>query len=64
MIVKDGVKSWLVLAVVTFIMFLEIGTIKSFSVLLPELKEQFDTHTWIVGSSIAVMTSFGFSIGK
>ena len=61
---KDGTRSWLVLAVATFIMFLEVGTVKSFSVLLPELKEQFDTYTWIVGSSIAIMTGFGTCIGK
>ena len=61
---KDGTRSWLVLAVATFIMFLEVGTVKSFSVLLPQLIDQFDTHTWIVGSSIAIMTGFGTCIGK
>ena len=61
---KDGTRSWLVLAVATFIMFLEVGIFKSFSVLLPELKEQFDTYTWIVGSGIAIMTGFGTCIGK
>ncbi|XP_072020207.1 monocarboxylate transporter 12-like [Amphiura filiformis] len=57
--VKDSARSWFVLAVVTFSMFLEIGTIKGFSILLPDLKHQLDTHTWIIGSSISIMTGFG-----
>ncbi|XP_072021815.1 monocarboxylate transporter 6-like [Amphiura filiformis] len=58
---KDSTRSWFVLAVVTFSMFLEIGTIKGFSILLPDLKQQLDTHTWIIGSSIAIMTGFGYT---
>ena len=60
---KDGGRSWIVLAVATFSMFIEIGTIKSFSVLLPDLEQQLDTQTWIVGSSIAIMTGFGYILG-
>ncbi|XP_072020215.1 uncharacterized protein [Amphiura filiformis] len=59
--VKDNARSWVVLAVVTFCVFLEIGTIKGFSILLPDLKQQLDTHTWIIGSSIAIMTGFGYT---
>ena len=60
---KDGARSWIVLAVATLILFLEIGTTKSFSVLLPDIEEQLHTHTWIVGSSIAIMTGFGTILG-
>ncbi|XP_072036207.1 monocarboxylate transporter 13-like [Amphiura filiformis] len=60
---KDNATSWLVLSVVTFSVFLEIGTVKGFSVLLPDLKEQLDTQTWIVGSSIAIITAFGYLLG-
>ncbi|XP_072043009.1 monocarboxylate transporter 13-like [Amphiura filiformis] len=61
--VKDSARSWLVLLVVTFSMFLEVGTIKAFSVLLPDIEQQLDTHLWIVGSSIAIMTGFGYTFG-
>ena len=61
---KDNAKSWLVLGVVTFSVFLEIGIIKGFSVLLPDLKEQLGTQTWVIGSSIAIITGFGYFLGE
>ncbi len=48
----------------TFTMFLEVGIIKGFSVLLPTLKEQFATQTWIIGSSISIIYGWGYTIGK
>ena len=64
MIAKDSGRSWLVLAIATFSMLLEMGTIKAFSVLLPSLKEQLDTQAWIVGSSISITQGFGCAFGK
>ena len=48
--------AWLILVACCFIEFLHNGLIKSLSVLLPSLTDQFQTHTWIVGLSI---TSIG-----
>ena len=39
--VKDSRKSWFVLGVVSFSVFLEVGLTKSVSVLLPDIKEQY-----------------------
>ena len=61
---RETARSWLVLGVVTFSIFLDIGIIKGFSVLLPELREQLVSQTWIMGSSIAILTGFGFVLGK
>ena len=48
-------RSWIVLSVVTFSLFLEVGLVKSFGVLLPEIKKQFSTLTWVIGSSISII---------
>ena len=61
---KDNAQSWLVLGVVTFGVLLEIGIIKSFSVLLPNIKEQLGTQTWIIGSAIGMITGSGYLMGK
>ena len=61
---RETARSWLVLGVVTFSIFLDVGIIKGFSVLLPELKEQLVSQTWIIGSSIGILTGFGFALGK
>ena len=61
---KDGKWSWLVLCVVTSTVFLETGTIKGLSVLLPDMKEELSSETWIVGSCIAIITGVGYSLGK
>ncbi|XP_072024524.1 monocarboxylate transporter 2-like [Amphiura filiformis] len=60
---KDNATSWVVLGVVTFSVFLEVGLVKSFSVLLPDIKEQFETLTWVVGSSVSIMIGWGSVIG-
>ena len=62
--IKDSGRSWLLLAITTFSMLLELGTIKALSVLLPSMKEQLKTEAWIVGSSIAVIQGFGYTFGK
>ena len=51
---------WLfVISVGTFtVMFLETGTLKSLGVLLPELREEFTTYTWVIGLAIAVLSGF------
>ena len=61
---KDGKWSWLVLCMVSLTVFLEMGTIKGLSVLLPDMKEELSTHTWIVGSCIAIITGMGYGLGK
>ena len=61
---RETARSWLVLGVVTFSIFLDVGITKGFSVLLPELKEQLVSQTWIIGSSIGILTGFGFVLGK
>ena len=63
--VKDrGSRSWFLLAITAFSMLLELGTIKAFGVLLPSVKEQFETQTWIIGSSISIIQGFGYTFGK
>ncbi|XP_072035482.1 LOW QUALITY PROTEIN: monocarboxylate transporter 6-like [Amphiura filiformis] len=60
---KDNATSWVVLGIVTFSLFLEVGVIKSFSVLLPAIKEQFETYTWVVGSAVSIILGWGSVIG-
>ncbi|XP_072051463.1 monocarboxylate transporter 7-like [Amphiura filiformis] len=60
---KDGPWSWVVLCGVTFMFFLENGTMKAFSVLLPDLQEQLSSQTWIIGSCISIMTGWGCLLG-
>ena len=61
---KDNIRSWIVLSVVTFSLFLEVGLVKSFSVLLPDITEQLSTSTWVVGSSISIILGWGSFVGK
>ncbi len=61
---RDSATSWVVLGVVTFSLFLEVGLVKSFSVLLPDIKEQFDTYTWVLGSSVSIIIGWGSIAGK
>ncbi len=51
--------SWLVCVGSVIAMFLETGTVKALGVLLPVLREQFDTKTWIIGLVISLMPGFG-----
>ena len=61
---KDTKWSWVVLCVVTFTMFLEVATIKAFSILLPDLKEQLSSQTWIIGSCISIISGWGCVLGE
>ncbi|XP_072014386.1 monocarboxylate transporter 6-like isoform X1 [Amphiura filiformis] len=63
MIAKDIKWSWVILAAVTFIMFLEAAILKGFSVLLPDLKEQLSSQTWVIGSLISIITGWGYVVG-
>ena len=45
---KPSARSWIVLAGVTFYMFLDYGAIKCFGVLLPETTEQLSTKTSLI----------------
>ncbi|XP_072022892.1 monocarboxylate transporter 12-like [Amphiura filiformis] len=60
---KDSATSWIILFPVTLAVFLEQGMIKSFSVLLSDIKDQFSTDTWVVGSSISIIVGLGSVIG-
>ncbi len=61
---KDSLWSWFILGGVTLTFFLENGTLKGLSVLLPDLQEQLSSHTWIIGSCISIMTGWGCILGK
>ena len=61
---KDTKWSWVVLVVVTVTVSLEVGTIKGLSVLLPELRDQLSSQTWIIGSSISIVYGWGYVLGK
>ena len=41
------------------LMFLEKGIVKSLGVLLPDIREQFATKTWVVGLAIAFVPGLG-----
>ena len=56
---KDSEWSWIVSVGAFIAMFLEVGTVKSLGVLLPELREQFGTQTWAIGLAIAILPGFG-----
>ncbi|XP_072019838.1 monocarboxylate transporter 12-like [Amphiura filiformis] len=51
--------AWLVCYGAFTALLLETGTVKALGVLLPDLREQFTTHTWIVGLMISLVPGFG-----
>ena len=55
----DSEWSFIISVGVFIVMFLETGTLKSLGVLLPELREEFTTHTWVIGLAIAILPGFG-----
>ena len=56
---KDKGWAWIV-SIGTFIaVFIDIGIVKSLGVLLPTLRQQFSTDTWVIGLSIALIPGFG-----
>ena len=56
-------KSALVFLSALSSMFIIGGNTKSFGVLLQSLKEQLDTDTWIIGSSISILQVAGCILG-
>ena len=56
---KNSRRSWTV-AVVTFVLIvLDIGVVKCHGVLLPDIREQFATKTWVIGFAIACVPGLG-----
>ena len=56
---KDTRRSWAVVTATFLLMFIETGVVKSLGVLLPDIREQFATTTWVVGFAIALVPGFG-----
>ncbi|XP_072025018.1 monocarboxylate transporter 13-like [Amphiura filiformis] len=56
---KDGSWAWLVSFGIFVALFIETGLVKSLGVLLPDLREQFSTQTWIIGLAISSVPGFG-----
>ena len=56
---RDSEWSFIISGGAFIVMFLETGTLKSLGVLLPELREEFTTHTWVIGLAIAILPGFG-----
>ena len=56
--------AWLVCLGRFMAMFLETGMVKALGVLLPVLREQFATETWIIGVVISLVPGFGAITGE
>ena len=61
---KDSGRSWLVLFASSTLMFIETGVVKSFGVLLPDIREQFSTKTWVIGFVISLTPGIGSIVCK
>ncbi|XP_072030549.1 monocarboxylate transporter 12-like [Amphiura filiformis] len=59
--------AWLILVSSCITIFLHEATWKALAVLLPTFKEQFGTHTWVIGTMVTLFVSFreltGISFG-
>ena len=60
----DSGHAWLILFGACTINFLCDGFRKSLSVLLPTLKDQFETHAWMIGIMIALTHGVKDFLGK
>ena len=60
----DTGYSWLILIADNILVFLCEGLRKSLSVLLPTLKDQFETHTWLIGIMIALTHGIKDFLGR
>ena len=60
----DSGQAWLILLAVYIILFLSEGLWKALSVLLPTLRDQFETHTWLIGIMIALLHGVKDFVGK
>ena len=56
---RDVGRSWLILFGASCLMFVETGVVKSLGVLLPSIREQMATKTWVVGFAISLTPGFG-----
>ncbi|XP_072023377.1 monocarboxylate transporter 11-like [Amphiura filiformis] len=56
---KDQGWAWIITLASFISMALTTGTVKSLGVMLPTLREQFSTQTWVIGLSISLTTAFG-----
>ena len=59
---KDSGRSWAVAVATFLLMFIETGVVKSLGVLLPDIREQFATKTWVIGFAISLVPGFGSMI--
>ena len=60
----DGGHAWLILFAISTFYFLSGGFRKSLSILLPTLKDQFETHTWLIGIMLALTHGVKDFLGK
>ena len=58
-IMKDSGWSWIVTVGAFVAMMLETGIVKCLGVLLPEIRDQFSTDTWVIGLAISLVPGFG-----
>ena len=56
---KDTRRSWAVVTATFLLIFIETGVVTTLGVLLPDIREQFATKTWVVGFAIALVPGFG-----
>ena len=59
----DSGQAWLILPAISTIIFFSEGLRKALSVLLPTLTDQFETHTWLIGIMIALMSGVKDFVG-
>ena len=61
MVEVEADKGWVwIVCLGSFVaMFLETGMVKALGVLLPALREQFATQTWIIGLIISLVPGIG-----
>ena len=60
----DSGQAWLILLAISIVDFLSQGLKKALSVLLPTLRDQFKTHTWMIGTIIALTYGIKDFAGK
>ena len=56
---KDGGWAWIVCAGAFVALLLETGMVKALGLLLPALREEFSSSTWLIGLIIAFVPGFG-----
>ena len=56
---KDGGWAWIVCAGAFVALLLETGMVKGLGLLLPALREEFSSFTWVIGLIISLVPGFG-----